>query len=114
MLYQGVIGDIYQVGNIGIVQKVENGKINFDLFRINGLNIDQYRYPLSSVRHFGYNPEQFVIMPEDDQLIFLKHDTLQPIAKFKCSITSESTQVFYTKAGILLNNGDSLFLVNKK
>jgi len=114
VLYDGTLSDVYQVGDMGITQTVEKGKISFDLFKINGLKVDKYKYPLTSIRHFGCNPGQFVIMPEDDQLVLLRHDNLQPIAKFKCSIVDESTQVFYTKAGILLNDGNNLWLVNKK
>ena len=114
VIYNDVLSDVYQIGNIGIAQTVKNGKINFDLFKIKGLAVEKYSYPLSSVRHFGYNPGNFIIMPEDNQLIFLDCNSMQPIAKFKCSVVDESTQVFYTKAGILLNDSKNLYLVNKK
>jgi len=114
ILYDEILNDVYQDGNIGIAQTVKNGKIKFDLFKVNGLNVEKYSYPLSSIRHFGYNPGNYIIMPEDDQLLFLGCDNMQPIAKFKCSVVDESTQVFYTKAGILLNDSKNLYLVNKK
>jgi len=114
VVYNKVLKDVYQNGDIGIAQTVENNKIKFDMFRIRGLKVEKFLYPLSSIRHFGYNPGNFIIMPEDDQLVLLRSDNLQPIAKFKCSVVSEDSEVFYTQAGILINNGKNLYLVNKK
>jgi len=114
IIYDEVLSDVYQNGNVGIAQTIKNGKVEFNLFKINGLNVDKYSYPLSSIRHFGYNPNNYIIMPEDNQLIFLRNEDMQPLAKFKCSLVDETTQVFYTKAGILLNDSKNLYLVNKK
>ena len=114
VLYDENLSDVYQDGNIGIAQTVKNGTIKFDLFKVNGLNVEKYTYPLTSIRHFGYNPGNFIIMPEDNQLLFLGCGDMQPIAKFKCSVVDESTQVFHTKAGIVLNDSKNLYLVNKK
>lgn len=114
VIYDDILSDVYQDGDMGIAQTVKKGKINFDLFKVNGLKLEKHSYPLNSIRHFGYNPGNFIIMPEDNQLIFLSHSTLEPIAKFKCSIADESTQVFYTKGGILLNDSKNLYIVNKK
>ena len=114
ILYDENLSDVYQDGNIGIAQTVKNGAVKFDLFKIKGLNVEKYTYSLTSIRHFGYNPGNFIIMPEDNQLLFLGYTDMQPIAKFKCSVVDESTQVFHTKAGILLNDSKNLYLVNKK
>jgi len=112
--YDKILKDVYQDGDIGIAQTIDKSKVKFDMFKINGLQIDKFSYPLSSIRHFGYNPGNFIIMPEDNQLVFLRSDNLDPIAKFKCSLVDETTEVFYTKAGILLNDGQNIWLVNKK
>jgi serine/threonine protein kinase len=114
VIYNDILSDVYQNGNIGIAQTVKKGKVNFDLFRVNGLNVEKHSYPLTFIRHFGYNPGNYIIMPEDNQLVFLGHDNLEPLAKFKCSIVDEYTQVFYTKGGILLNDSKNLYMVNKK
>jgi serine/threonine protein kinase len=108
-----ILVDIYQLNNIGVFHYVENSKIKYCLFNVDNMNIN-CGTELSSMRNIAYKDKQFIIIPEDDTLIFLRPSDFAEIARFNCSFVSETSQVFNTNSGILLVNEKDIYLINKK
>ncbi len=107
--------DIYQKGNVGIAHFIEDDKERFSLFVINGLDAILSDDSYDNLRNFGYNKDNgYIILPEDDNLTFLRAKDFYPIAKYECDLVDEMSQVFNSNAGIVVNNGTQVFLINKK
>ena len=108
------IKDMIQNKNIGIAQVVEDDKVKYNLFNIKGLKVEFDSEDLKGLRRFGYKENQFLIIPGDDELSFRRIIDFGEIANFKCNLVDENSEVFVTDAGIIVNNGTGLYLINKK
>ena len=107
--------DIFQVKDSGVAQYIENGKIKYCLFKINGLTVEiSTNNIVNSGRFIGYKDKQFIILPEDDKLKFLRLEDFNSITEYDCNMVSESSQVFICNAGIIVKEGNNLILINKK
>ena len=106
------IKDMIQKKNVGIAQVIENDKIKYNLFNIKGLKVEFDGEDFKGLRRFGYKENQFLIIPEDDALSFRRIIDFGEIANFKCNLVDENSEVYVTDAGIVVNNGTGLYLMN--
>lgn len=108
--------DHYQISNVGMYQTLgQGGKMEIGMYNINGLTIDAIQTKYDKITHFGYKKDSpFIVIPEDDKLTFLRPTDFTPFASFDCDLVDQDTEVFITNAGIVLNTGDGVYLVNKK
>ena len=84
------------------------------MFKIKGMTILLDPDELSSMRHIGYKKNAYIIKPEDDSLIILRPEDFSELANFKCGLVSEDSQIFVTNAGIVVNDGENVYLLNTK
>lgn len=108
------IKDMIQNKNIGIAQIVDDDKVRYNLFNIKGLKVEFDTDDLKGLRRIGYKENNFLIVPEDDALSFRRVLDFAEIANFKCNLVDENSEVYVTDAGIVVNNGTGLYLINKK
>ena len=106
--------DIYQNKNVGMIQYVENEKIKSSLFTIDGLNVNIDTENYDDLRYIGYKENAFIVLPKDEKLVFLRPDDFMEIAKYECDLVDTNSEVYCTGAGIVVFNGDGIYLINKK
>jgi len=107
------IKDLIQHKNVGIAQYVKDDKVNYSMFNINGLNVNMYDTGINSLKHFTADlNKKIVVMPEDNQISFLRIDDFLGIKKFACSDSDAQSEVFFTDSGIILNNYEKVILLN--
>lgn len=108
-----LIEDIYQNDNIGVVKYKDQNDIKYKFFKIEGLSIILDSEEQTRLLKFGYNKNKFIIKPDDDYLTVLDTN-FNELTKFECSVSTSDSEVYYTNAGIILYNGDKIYLINTK
>jgi len=108
------VKDAIQMKNVGVAQIFENDKVTYKLFNINGLKVEFDNTDIKNLKHIGYKDNSYVIIPEDDALSFRRIIDFNEIANFKCNLVDDNSEIFVTDAGIILNNGTGVYLINKK
>jgi serine/threonine protein kinase len=106
--------DIYQNKNIGMIQFVDNEQIRSSLFSIDGLNINFDTENYDNLRFIGYKENSFIVLPKDETLVFIRPDDFMEISKYECDLVDTNTEIFVTNSGIIIYNGDGIYLINKK
>jgi hypothetical protein len=106
------VNDIYQNGNVGTIQYLEQGKVKYKLFNINGLTVNT-SYEVNNLKYIS-SKNGMIFMAEDDQLVILRNQDFAEVAKFQCSIMEEESQIYNTESGIVVCNDYGVFLLNTK
>jgi len=109
-----IVKDIYQIGDIGVVQYLDDEKIKYNMFKIKGMNMLYDADKINNMSHIGYKEGSYVVKPEDDAILILRPDDFSEISNFKCDLVSEDSQIFVTNAGIVCNDGENVYLLNTK
>ena len=109
-----IIKDVYQIGDIGVVQYLEDEKIKYNMFKIKGMNVLYDSDTINNMCHIGHKEGSYVVKPEDDSILILRSDDFSEISNFKCDLVSEDSQIFVTNAGIVCNDGENVYLLNTK
>jgi len=112
------VKQVYQYGNIGLVQFIDNKKLVNRYFKINGLHLEFVDLKPEVSIEFAYmqqNKENgFIFEPEDNKLFIRRTEDFKQITEMQCSKVSRQSSLFYTKAGIIIWEEDEVYLVNKK
>jgi len=109
---------LYQRGNIGIVQLIENKKLSNYYFKIKGLKQEFSPMPVESFTNFAYMPtenrEGFIFEPADNKISVIRTQDFKVVSKLQCKLISSQTSLNYTKSGIIAWEDNSVYLINKK
>ena len=112
------IKQVFQHGNVGVVQYIENKKLINQYFKINGLQFQLIDDKLTDLLQFGYmrtdNQNGFVFEPDDNKLTIRRTEDFKIISEMQCGKISRLSNLFYTNAGIVIWEGSEVFLANKK
>jgi hypothetical protein len=111
MLEGSNIKDIVQKDNVGIMTKVNGGKIEYQLFRVDKFGKIKYsqlveKYPFTA-------NDKFIILLVDDKLSFIDKDTLQEVVSFEINIQG-NYNLLSTNAGLVLSNNNKVLIINSK
>ena len=108
------VKNLYQTGNYGLIETVDNESINYKLLSIKNLQIQTYDTDFTSMRHFDFINDSILVIPGDDKLSLVRTEDMVPIVNYQCNEVSEDSVVHCTNAGITVVNQDSIYLINKK
>lgn len=109
---------IFQQAQTGIVQYIDGAEIVNQYYKISGLNIEFINVKPESFIEYGFkmeNKEQgFLFEPGDNKIYIRRMADFEIVSEISCNVISRQTPIFYSKAGLILWEKDSVFLVNTK
>lgn len=118
------LNGIYQNKNIGIIQYIENKSIKFKFFRIDGLKVKISQKDCSGIRYFAYIPnvdsngtvqkDGMLFYPEDCNIDIYRTNDFERVGEMKCDLISEHSVLYKCNAGIIVWEGNTVALLNKK
>ncbi|MDF1547043.1 MAG: hypothetical protein P1P88_04430 [Bacteroidales bacterium] len=112
------VKQLFQKGNTGIIQYIENDQLINQYFRIDGLNFQLMPIKPDNLLEFGLMPGEntdgFIFEPEDNMLLIRRINNIEIVSEIKCSKISRQSTLMYTKAGIIVWEQDKVFLLNQK
>lgn len=111
IVYPSIIKDVIQVDNVGIVSKVENNQIVYELFSIDKFgkvkrNVIDANYPFTANK-------DFIILYKDDGIHFLAKDTLMEVVSF--GVTGlDMAEFINSTSGIIAYTDKEVKILNRK
>lgn len=109
---------LYQQGNVGMIQSIENKKLSNYYFKINGLRQELSATQSESFKAFAYMPsgdgEGFIFEPADNKILVRRSQDFSVVSEIQTNFISEQTSLNYTKSGIIAWEDNSVYLINKK
>ncbi len=112
-----VLKKIFQHGNTGIAQYIENKQIINSYFKITGLNIEYLKNKPESFLEYAYiqgNTNDGFVLEQGDNIITMRRSIdFEIISEVKCSYISSQTSLFYTNAGIIAWEDNAVYLINQ-
>ncbi len=109
---------VFQQGNIGLTQFIENNKLVNQYFKIEGLKLEFVDYQPKSFVEYAYmktdKKSGFIFEPTDNKLSIRRTEDFKLVSEIECSKISEQSTLFYANSGIIVWEGNEVFLVNKK
>jgi len=112
------IKKIYQHGNNGIAQYIENNQILNRYFKINGLKLEYFNAIPETFMEYGYlqssKDEGFIFEQSDNKINIRRTSDFETISEVKCSFITSQTSLFHAAAGIIAWENDLVYLINQK
>lgn len=112
------VKEIIQHANIAAGTFKEGNKIQSKYIQFKGLEIQWSDTELETLPYFAYMPTQnghgFVFEPAEGNINIRRTEDFNIISSMNCEIVSAQSYLYYTKAGILVWEGESMWLVNRK
>ena len=109
---------IYQQGNVGIIQSIENKKLTNQYFKIKGLKQEFAQKKIELFTNFAYMPngdgEGFIFEPADNKIKVIRTQDFNTISEIQTNLISAQTTIQYTNSGIIAWEDNSVYLINKK
>ncbi len=109
---------LFQQGNVGIIQSVENKKLRNYYFKIKGLTQEFSLLQSETFTAFAYMPssdgEGFIFEPSNNKILVRRTQDFSVISEIKSNLISAQTSLSYTKSGIIAWEDNSVYLINKK
>jgi len=110
------IKKIFQSGNVGLIQYIENKKVINQYFKITGLNFELPDVNPDHFVEFGHtdssNNEGFVFEPDDNLLKIRRTSDFNIVSEIKCSQLSRQSSLFFSNAGIIAWENTMVYLLN--
>ncbi len=110
------IKQVFQHKNIGLAQFVKEKKIINQYFKVNGLKPEFVDYCPETFSEFAYMPasknDGFIFEPQDNKLWVRRTEDFKLISELECSKVSQLSTLFYSNSGIIIWEGDEVFLAN--
>ncbi len=108
-----------QIGNIGIVQYIENNEIKNQYFQINGLKFElASSINLPEFMHFSYQKRDkdsgFIYEPTDNAILIRRSQNFEVISTIQTELVSATSKLFHTLSGLVCLSDGELYLLNKK
>lgn len=109
---------LIQYENVGLVQFIDNEVVENRYFKISGNNLELSVNKKEAFTGFAFMPGErgdgFILEPVDDAIKFIRTQDFNEVSKIECSYINEHTNLFYSKSGIIAQEENSVFLINKK
>lgn len=107
------IKNAYKRNGYVLIEHVVNNKTRYSICKINGLNLE-IGCDIPEWRYFDVK-QGFIFVPEDGKINLINPiNNWQIVSTIECSISSFDSKIFHTNAGMIVQNGDSIYLINKK
>ncbi len=112
------VKSVYQTKNAGVLQYVENKKVEYRYFVVRGNNVIFSTEELEDLVHFGFLPtvkdEGLIFEPSNGAINIIRTEDFKAVSKMDCSIINPQTSLKSCKSGILAYDERNLYLVNSK
>ncbi len=112
------VKQVFQHGNIGLAQFIENNKLVNQYFKIDGLTLEFVDYQPKTFIEYAYMKADkklgFVFEPADNKLNIRRTEDFKLVSEIDCKKISEQSSLFFTNSGIIIWEGDEVYLANKK
>lgn len=107
------IKNIYKRNGYVLIEHLDKSKTRYTIGKINGLNLE-IGCDLPEWRYFDVK-QGFIFIPEDGKINLINPmNSWKIVSEIECSICSFDSIIFHTNAGMVIQNADSIYLVNKK
>jgi len=118
------LNGVYQNKNVGIVQYMENKKVKHKFFKIDGLKAKVSQKDCNGISHFAYMPnvdssgkaqkEGMIFSPEDDKILIYRTNDFEQVGEMECDIITSQSVLHRCNSGIVVWEGNTVALLNKK
>lgn len=112
---------LYQVGDVGMIKYIEKDKkktrVVNKYFKVKGDSVLISSRDADEVYKFGYQSngsDGFIYQPQDSFLRIIRTQDFEEVARHELDIVSIQSVVKHTQSGILVWEGDRIWLVNKR
>ena len=109
---------VFQNKNIGIIQFIENNKVENEFFSIQDNKITFSSENLENIANFGYletsKGEGIIFEPSNNEIKVRRTSDFSITSKIECSFISPQTSLSYCKSGIIAHEDNVVLLVNSK
>lgn len=107
------IKNVYKRRGYALIEHLENNKTRYTLCKIDGLNL-KIGCDIPEWRYFDVK-QGFVFVPEDGKINLINPiNNWQIVSTIECSVCTFDSRIYHTNSGMVIQTGDSLFLINKK
>jgi len=111
------VKEIIQQAHFGVATIKENGQFKHRYLHFRGLEIAWGKEELDSLPYFAYMPGQnghgFIFEPAEGKINVRRTEDFAIVSGLSCEVISAQSYLFYTKAGILAWEGETLWLINR-
>jgi serine/threonine protein kinase len=111
------IKKIYQSGNTGLIQYVENNMTVNRYFKVTGLDMDLSAETTDTMMEYGFMPtgkeNGFIFEPGDNKIVIRQTFGFQVVSEFICNKVSFQTPLFYNQSGIVAWDLENVYLINQ-
>jgi serine/threonine protein kinase len=109
---------IFQSGNTGLLQYVENGKTENCYFRINGLSIEYSQDKPDGFFEFAsFIPEKgqgYIFEPGEGKILIRRDSDFEIVSEISCDLVHTGSPLFYSGSGIIVWENQQVYLINQK
>lgn len=107
------IKNVYKRKEFVLIEHVENNKTRFSIGKINGLKWEQGS-DLPEWRYFDVK-EGYIFVPEDGKVNIINPvNQWKIVSTIECPPCKADSRIYHSKAGMLLQTNDKIYLINKK
>lgn len=107
------IKNIYKRRGYVLIEHLDSNKTRYTMCRINGLNLE-IGCDLPEWRYFDVK-QGFVFIPEDGKINLINPtNNWKIVSTIECSICAFDSRIYHTNAGMVIQSGNSIYLINKK
>jgi hypothetical protein len=103
---------------MGIFQYIEKQVVKFKFFKVKDLDVQVSSEDLEGIYNFAYKEqsggEGFIFQPKDGAIRVLRTQDFQEVSKIDLDFVSSDSIIENSKAGLVLCEGNEVFLLNKK
>lgn len=107
---------IYQQGNIAIIEFIENKEVNYKYLRIDGLKAVYSPKTIEVFTYFAYLPRSksdgFIFEPNDNRIDVLSTNSFKKVSEIECDLITSQSKLQYTNAGLLAAENRNVYLLN--
>jgi hypothetical protein len=115
---------VYQDKNVGIIQYIDNKKIKFKFFKIDGLKMKVSNQDIDGMSQFAYLPnidsrgvvdkDGMIFVPSDDKISLYRTNDFEKVGEMSCGFITSETVLYKSDSGIIAWEGNMVALLNKK
>jgi serine/threonine protein kinase len=106
------IKNAYQRNGIFCVEHIENNKIKYGLYKINGTQLE-FIFELSDFSYFDVLGD-FIFVPSDGKINLISILRKEIVMTIDCPISKTDSKLYQTNGGMIIFTNNRVFFINKK
>lgn len=106
------IKNAYYKNGLFCIEHIDNNKVKFGLFKVNGTKIDLL-YELSDFSYFDVKGD-FVFIPQDGKIDLISILRKELVMNITCPVCKPDSKLFQTNGGMIIMDNMKVFFINKK